>query len=74
MVLEDMRVLERCSLSKLAAHPNARLFRQLLEMFRFYLVSHVVVVVVVVAVVVVLFSLESAHAICRIGCTIAAVS
>lgn len=34
-------MLERCSLSKLAAHPAARLFRQLLEMFRFYLVSDV---------------------------------
>ena len=41
VVLEDMRVLERCSLSKLAAHPKARLFRQLLEMFRFYIVSQV---------------------------------
>lgn len=40
VVLEDMRVLERCTLSSLAAHPKARLFRQLLEMFRFYLVSN----------------------------------
>ncbi|CAN0171715.1 unnamed protein product, partial [Hapterophycus canaliculatus] len=37
VVLEDMRVLERCTLSKLAGHPKARLLRQLLEMFRFYL-------------------------------------
>ena len=39
VVLEDMRVLERCSLSALAAHSNSKLFRQLLDMFRFYLVS-----------------------------------
>ncbi|CAM9971730.1 unnamed protein product, partial [Discosporangium mesarthrocarpum] len=37
VVLEDMRVLERCKLSALGRHPASRLFRQLLDMFSFYL-------------------------------------